>query len=307
MPSLSDTYYKIRDGSLTASHCVDIFADSTVTEGIAHPPHPHAHMSTDGMVIRDTGDLKAARERVIWLRMKINTKYKTKPPEFDSWNREFTKLQQNILKWESDKAEKNLEGLHLDTVTKQKHIPAKYQLQTDYTVRNAHSQFEDSESAIMALFYVLRSEAGKMALYEIMNGWFFSASWTRVSIQSVTGVKGLQAGPIAPKVKEGETASSHPLRGRPIGMVERGQGSAGQAPRPQVAMARITTVLDRVGSNQVRLVTHFPRSGWNAPNNIHFNGNSGNFDFVEFVNFNAHPSKKEWKWYASTTPATLVW
>lgn len=310
MPSVSDIYGKIRSGALTASDCVELFGASTETQGEAHPPHPHAHISKDGFRFGESTDVKQLRAEMIWLREKLNNKYTNRPPAYESWKKSFPKVQQAILKLEGKKGLDNTEGVHIDPVLMQRMIPAKYRLDQpgmpDYSNRVVHSQFEDSETAIMALFFALNCPAGKNAIYEISNGWFFSASWNRVTIQSLTAVKGLNKGPIAPApAKDGSAPSAHPLRNAGIGMIERGAGAAGQGATPGRAIGRVTTVLDRIGSDQLRVVTHFPVVAWAPPAPLNAAAKANTHDFIQFVNF--AKNEREWKDYPSGEPATMKW
>jgi hypothetical protein len=311
MPSVNDIYSKVRSGKLTASDCVELFGESTETVHEDRPPHAHAHISKEGFRFGESTDLAALREELIWLRARLNNKYTTKPPQYEEWKKSFPKVQQAILKLEQNRDIGNTEGAHLDPVLMKKMIPHKYQLEPgrgtghglpDYTTRAVHSQFEDSESAIMALFYSLTSNGGKTALYELTSGWFFNSSWNRMTIHSLTAANGLNEGPIAP-AGNGSAPSAHPLRGQDIGMVERGPGSAGNATLTSATIGRVTTVFDRIGAGQLRIVTHYPTvtrtaNGFDA-------AKANTHDFVQFVNFASR--MRESKDYPATAPATMKW
>jgi hypothetical protein len=192
----------------------------------------------------------------------------------------------------------------------QKYVGPKWQLDKnaleDYTVRNNHPQFEDSEAAAMALYYVLRSQAGLNALYEIMNGWFWNASWTRASIYSKTGLNGLLQGPIAPpKPNNDQSPSAHPLRGKEFQMVQRPKGDANQKPT-KVAITHIVTVLDRISTSELRLTTHYPSSKAFPPNGAPANNGGHNCDFVQWKVYTPE-YKSLWKCYSSKPAATLKW
>jgi hypothetical protein len=311
MPGVSDIYSKIRGGKLTASDCVELFGESTVTKGEDHPPHPHAHVAKDGFEYGESGTLKELRAELIWLRAKLNNHYTVKPAMYPTWKKRFPKVQQEILRLEGKQKLDNTEGVHIDPMLINSNIGAKYRLNEpslpDYSARQQpHSQFQDSETAIMALYYSLNCAAGLNAVYEIMNGWFFSASWDRVCIQSLTSSKGLRKGSIAPAAPEdGSNPSAHPLRDEDIEMVERGAGGAGSAPTPTAAVGRVTTVLDRIGGNQLRVVTHFPMVAWNPPQAANVGAKLNTHDFVQYVSRSRN--EREWKNYLAEEPNVVKW
>lgn len=307
MPSVNEVYGKVNSGALTASDCVELFGASTETKNEVHPPHPHAHIAKDGFVFGVSTDLNELRAQLNWLRMKLNTKYTNKPADYEKWKKDFPKVQQKILKTETARGLNNTEGTHIDPAILQQVIPAKYRLNQpgmpDYSQRNRHSQFEDSETAIMALFYALNCKAGLNGLYELTHGWFFSSSWERIVLQSLTAVKGLQSGPIDPEPPATTAPSAHPLRGQDIEMIERGRGGGGVAPALTQAIGRVTTVLDRIGANQLRVVTHFPVVAWTPPPELAAQLNT--HDFVQFIN--RTKNTREWKTYRSDAPTAITW
>jgi hypothetical protein len=308
MPSVDYIYAQVRSGTLSGSDCVELFGESTETLGQAHPPHPHAHIAKDGFVFGETSDLAQLRQELIYLRMKLNTKYGTRPPAYETWKKDFPKVQQKILALEARQGLNNKEGTHIDRATLQAMIPAKYRLDQpplpDYSQRaNPHSQFEDSEAAIMALFYSLNCKAGLDALYELTHGWFFSSSWDRFVLHSLTAVKGLQNGPIQPEPVDGGAPSAHPSRNRDFRVVERGAGAAGAAPTPKSAIGRVSTVLARVGASQLRVVTHYPVVAWTPPPAHAAELNT--HDFVQFVSFARN--ERIWKTYRSDAAAAMTW
>jgi hypothetical protein len=311
MPSVNDIYSKVKSGKLTASDCVDLFGASTVTAHEERPPHAHAHISKEGFRFGESTDLADLREQMIYLRGRLNNKYTVKPPQYEEWKKSFPKVQQAILKLEQNRDIGNTEGAHLDPVLMKRMIAHKYQLEPgrgtghglpDYTTRAVHSQFEDSETAIMALFYSLTAAGAKTALYQLTSGWFFDSSWNRMTIHSLTAANGLNEGPIAPK-GDGSTPSAHPMRGRDIGMVERRAGSAGNAPLTSAVIGRVTSVFDRIGGGQMRIVTHYPTvtktaNGFDA-------AKANTHDFVQFVNFATNT--RESKDYPATAPVAMKW
>jgi hypothetical protein len=190
-------------------------------------------------------------------------------------------------------------------------IPHKYQLEPgrgtgdglpDYSTRAVHSQFEDPESAIMALYYSLTSKCGKDALYQLTNGWFFNSSWNRLTIHSLTAANGLNAGPIAPS-DNGSGPSTHPLRGQAIGMLERGSGSAGSAPLTSAIIGRVITVLDRIGAGQLRVTTHYPTVTRVVRGLVATKVNT--HDVGQFVNFAAKTRQSTDS--PASVPATMKW
>lgn len=309
---LSEVYYRAKGGRLTASECVEVLGGSMKTQGEAHPPHPHAHIAKDGFTHELPNEYDEIKDRKDFLLSKINNKSskKTTKMERQAWSKEHGKIVGKLQKIVDHTEESRFEGLHLDPDTMARHVQAKYRLGNQYHQRAQHSEFEDSETSVMALFYALRSPAGVAALYEIMHGWFFNASWTRVTIASKTAADGLASGLKAPAVAKGKKPSAHHLRGRPIQMVERGAGGAGAAPVPRVAIDRVVTVIDRIGSDDIRLVTHYPTNAWTLPHNARFGGApfAGAVAAHDFVQWRKHhPYGSDWKAFPKAAPADLSW
>lgn len=304
MIKLADIYKQVRARKLTAAECVELFAHSTITEGIAHPPHPQAHISKDGFTHHKwLTEYDELHDRMIWLRARLNNKWKNRPPEYQSWKKEFQNVTAKMQKIEQNIDVSNTEGVHLDSKFATR-IDKKHRLGRDYTTRTMHSQFEDTESAVMALCFALNSRAGEDALYSISQGYVFRATWNRATINSKTSVIGLSS-----PLKKIVSSSSHPLKGKPIRMIERGQGGAGSAPTPQASIERTVTVLQASMEGILTIVTHYPVKAWPTPPGLRgFAGNLAKHDFVEFTTTADYiRADREWRSFPVESSPQLRW
>lgn len=251
-------YFQIRTASktVTGADCVDLIAKSTVTHentaapgappawtALPHPPHAHAHVSRDGF----QRALVPAQEQD---RKSLAGSATLGPVGQARLDRHKAVLAQDV------------EGRHIDPAHRGTFHPAHQIVDPGggrYIDRPVHSQFEDSEAAVMALVYALNTPAGQDAL-----AWL-TGPGRRAVLTSATAANGLTAGP-EPYVDPPATFSAHAQRGRTTRVVERGAGGAGAAARPRLAIAAVTLVLDYAPDGELRLVTHYPVSAWAAAN-----------------------------------------
>ena len=162
------------------------------------------------------------------------------------------------------------EGLHLDPHTKKVMDPTRQVMDeqgtkmkggkvvpnTPYADRPNHSQFEDSEIAAMALFYLLRSDAGKDALKELKT-----AKDNRVTIFSKSAANALND---AHNIKYlGKSPPvNHPNYQKQPMVIERKKGPAGTVSKTAnidyVSATLEMKVNPTTKENSVHLITMYP-------------------------------------------------
>ncbi|WP_224243230.1 FYVE zinc finger domain-containing protein [Hyalangium gracile] len=240
--------YKYR---LSVTECVDLMFASTVTHAPSstpvtagttwtpvstHPPHAHAHISGEGF---------------------SPTKGKTAPKESEHLDPVTRAAYLGI----------HQERLIVDPQVTKKIAGTKTKVPEPYTQRKKHSQFEDSEVALMTLFFALNTETGQQALLHLetaTSGGGFVAR--RAVLNSQSAAECLKKLPMLKDKKP----SSHPLRGKTPGVLERGTGGAGAAPVTNQAIVGTVTVLDATATGDLLVTTHYPVSSWKtAPSASH--------------------------------------
>jgi hypothetical protein len=286
---LSDVFNKLCKvgGSVTGSQCVEIFASSTLTTS-PYPPHPHAHLSKDGFNAQETGEVWTLKNRRKVLIEKVrqaggNLERRSK------LEYELAAATRQIRELEERQRIGGQEGVHLDPKTRGGFVDPNTALTNeDYTQRTSHSQFEDAETAVMALYYALNCDAGKDAIKWLQPG----KGYNRACIYSKSAINGLAH--MSAQAEKGPTdankkplqVSYHPMRGQTIQMLERGKGESGKATTTSVAIERVVTILSRGSKDELILTTHYPVAAMNLASKIKASvipkSGAHTYDFVRF-------------------------
>lgn len=268
MPFVSYFAARVKNFEITASDATDLFLTSTITHTpggkgappvpMAHPPHAQAHIAKEGFQGTNFAPLtvKEQTRRVNLMANKARTR--EQDTELQSLNDRHNKV-----------SAFGKEGMHIDPATRDTYAdpmqtvvdPVKKGAANPYTKRPLHSQFQDSEIAIVALYHALNTKAGAEAL-----GYLNKTPGGRAVITSLTAAEALNMGPL--KLKNApKKLSPHPDRGKTAEVVLRGTGASGVAAPaihnkvvlPATAkMEAIISVLDHQAGGQLVLTTHYP-------------------------------------------------
>jgi hypothetical protein len=247
MPYVKYFASRAASNSITGADAVDLLSSSTRTVGFTRPPpHPHAHIYKDGFVHALTQTERNDMMSLESNRKRLGAKGLAKLAYYHGRK---TALQGA-----------NQEGLHLDPLTRGKAVHLDHQIvdpvkkgKTNlYIDRGTHSQFEDSEVAVMALVHVLNTAAGEKAMQ------YLTDDDSRVTIVSKSAANMLNAR--APAFKNLKLPpSAHPLRKQVPQLLERSKGNSGAALVGKEPFGSVVSVFDRCKNGVLLLVTHFPK------------------------------------------------
>lgn len=235
MPYAKYFLARAKSKNVTGADVVDLISSSTRNVGHKNPPHPHAHIHKEGFIHADLTPHQQNQRRALAGDKKITVRAK------------------GILAGLNQKAMANKEGLHLDPAKRAMMAPDRQLKDTGgdmYINRMKHSQFEDSEVAVLALVHSLNSEAGAAAM-----AWL-DIPGKRVAITSLTAANLLNAGPV--NLKHPAKATAHPLAGKVAKVIERGPGASGVAKNAVADIYSVVSVFNSNAKGEIVLVTHYP-------------------------------------------------